>query len=172
MAEQAAPRAGTRSSAFVQRLQDLHVTPTVVEVAAVLVATFAFAFYIVWPLPYHLGEWIFGYPGDSTGTIASLWMMAHEHGYNVIGSTHVDLWGAPYGYQEDSSVNLTVASTMFPAYLLAELGYEVAAYNLVIISGLALSGAAMYWLVRYLGAGRLAAGMYPTSESSAGPTSS
>ena len=99
-----------------------------------------------------------GYPGDSTGTIASLWAMANEHGFNVVGTTHIDFLGAPYGYEEDSSVNLTVASTIFPAYLLAELGHEVAAYNLIIISGLALSGAAMYWLVRYLGLGRLVAG--------------
>jgi hypothetical protein len=158
MAEHVATTAETRRRRPAGRLKDVRFVPAAVEISVVLAATVALALYIVWPLPYHLDEWISGYPGDSTGFIAYLWAMAHGHGFNVVGTSHVDFWGAPFGYEEDSSVNLTIASTLFPSYLLAELGHEIAAYNLVVISGLALSGAAMYWLVRYLGAGRLAAG--------------
>jgi hypothetical protein len=126
----------------------------VVETVLVLLGTLVFACYLVWPLPQHLGEWIFGYPGDSTGTISYLWLMAHHEGFHVLGSNHIELWGAPFGYSEDSSVNLTLSLTFVPAYLLAELGHEIAAYNLIIITGFAFSGAAMYWLVRWLGVAR------------------
>ena len=130
----------------------------VVEAALVLLGTLVFACYLVWPLPRHLGEWIFGYPGDSTGTISYLWLLANREGFHVLGSNHIEYWGAPFGYTEDSSVNLTLALTLYPAYLIAELGHEIAAYNLIVITGFALSGAAMYWLVRWLGASTLVAG--------------
>jgi hypothetical protein len=59
--------------------------------------------------------------------------------------------GAPFGYEEGNGVNITFAFVYFPAYVVAELGADVAAYNAVVLSGLVLSGVAMYWLVRRLG---------------------
>ena len=101
-AAQASPYAGLRSLARLHR-------SAVVETVLVVPATLAFALYIVWPLPYHLGEWIFGYPGDSTGTIASSGRWRTSTGSTSSGRTHIDFLGAPFGYEEDSSVNLTVA---------------------------------------------------------------
>ena len=82
---------------------------------------------------------------------------ANETGYNVIGTSHVSSAGAPFGYDQGNGVNLQSAFVFFPAYLITEIANEIVAYNLVVLSGLALSGAAMYWLVRWLGCSPLVA---------------
>ena len=74
-----------------------------------------------------------------------------------LGVSHVASAGAPFGYDQGNGVNLQSAFVFFPAYLITEVSNEIVAYNVVVLAGLALSGAAMYWLVRWLGCGRLVA---------------
>ena len=120
-------------------------------------AAAAFAVFLTWPLVLHLGDRFLGRPGDSTGTIWTLWQLAEHHGYHFLGTTPQDLTGAPFGWEVGNWLYLQVAWSFYPAYLVAEIAGEVVAYNLLVLSGFVLSGAAMYLLVRRIGAGRLAA---------------
>jgi hypothetical protein len=118
----------------------------------------ALAVIVTWPLVEHLGSAIFGYPGDSTGGIAYIWLLDHKVGYHVVGTTHMGLTGAPFGWDQASIINLQWSFVFFPAFLAAKAVGEVAAYNLIVLSGLVLSSLSMYLLVRLLGATPLVAG--------------
>jgi hypothetical protein len=131
--------------------------PPVVEGIAAIVAAFAVSVFLTWPLAVGFGDHIFGLGGDSTGGMASFRQWADEIGYHIAGISHVASAGAPFGYDQGNGVNLQSAFVFFPAYLITEAASEILAYNIVVLSGLALSGAAMYWLVRWLGCGWLAA---------------
>jgi hypothetical protein len=130
----------------------------VLETVSVLAAFTALAVVITWPTPIDLDHRIYGYPGDSTGTIAFLWSSANETGYHLLGSTHIDLTGAPFGWDFANVLNIQWGFVFGPGVLATKLVGEIAAYNLVILSGLALSGASMYLLVRKLGGAPLVAG--------------
>jgi O-antigen/teichoic acid export membrane protein len=120
------------------------------EVLAVLAGFSLLVVALTWPLAAHMGDSIFGGLVDTIGTIAGLWQQAHLTGYDVIGSTHVANTGAPFGWEQGNGVNVQSAFVYYPAYLLTQAFGEIAAYNLVVLSGLVLSAAAMYWLVRRL----------------------
>ena len=130
----------------------------VLEGIVALLAAFAVSVFLTWPLVIEFGDHIFGLGGDSTGGMASFRQWADEIGYHITGISHVGSAGAPFGYDQGNGVNLQSALVFFPAYLITEATNEIVAYNAVVLSGLALSGAAMYWLVRWLGCGRLVAG--------------
>jgi hypothetical protein len=124
---------------------------TVVESVIVLVGFSALAVWLTWPLATDLNGSVYGYPGDSTGTIALLWSFAEKTGYHVLGTTHMSLTGAPFGWEFPNGLNVQWALVFGPGVLATELFGEVAAYNLIVLSGLTLSGPAMYLLVRTLG---------------------
>jgi uncharacterized protein (TIGR03382 family) len=124
---------------------------TVVEAVIVLVGFSALAVWLTWPLATDLDGSIYGLPGDSTGTIALLWSFAEKTGYHLLGTTHMSLTGAPFGWEFPNGLNVQWALVFGPGVLATELFGEVAAYNLIVLSGLALSGPAMYLLVRRLG---------------------
>ena len=127
------------------------------EAAVVLLGTTAFACVLLWPIVTDLGTTIFGNPGsDSTGSVAWFWQLKQE-GYHVFGTTHHTLRGAPFGWDEGNGLNLQWLLPYYPGYLAARVVGEVAAYNLVVVSGYVLSGASMYVLVRYLGCARAVA---------------
>jgi len=128
-----------------------------VEVVVVLLASFVLSTFLTWPLLSELGDHIFGLGGDSTGTMAVFRMWADETGFDITGVSHVASSGAPFGYDQGNGVNVQSLFVFFPAYLVTELAGDIVAYNLVVLSGLALSGAAMYWLVRWLGCSVLVA---------------
>src|SRR5512132_441077 len=128
------------------------------EGIAVQGAAFAICVFLTWPLLLEFGDHMFGLGGDSTGGMAGFRQWADEVGYHITGVSHVASAGAPFGYDQGNGVNLQSAFVYFPAYLLTEVVGEVTAYNVVVLSGLTLSGVAMYWLVRWLGCGPLAAG--------------
>jgi hypothetical protein len=117
------------------------------EALVVLSGSFAFAVFLTWPLVFHLGTRIYGPPGDSTGEIYNLWSFAHG-GFHVFGVGHITATGAPFGWDQGNGVNVQRLWYIFPAYLAAKVIGEIAAYNLIVLTGLAFSGAAMYWLVR------------------------
>ena len=127
------------------------------EGTAVLAAGVALWIYLTWPLPREFGDHIWGIGGDSTGGMAYLRLWADELGYSVTGVTQVSAFGAPFGFEVGNGVNLQSAFAFLPAYLVSELANEIVAYNVVVLTGLVLSGAAMYWLVRWLGCARLTA---------------
>jgi hypothetical protein len=130
----------------------------VLETVVVVFGASCLAIALTWPLVLHLGSSIYGLGGDSTGTIAGLRIMADEVGYHVVGTSDIAVAGAPFGWEQGNGVNVQSAFAYFPAYVVTELAGAVLAYNLVVLSGLILSGLAMYLLVRRLGTGRLVAG--------------
>lgn len=105
---------------------------------------------ITWPLVTDLGSVSIGGGGDVSGTIAGFWQQAEYTGYHVTGVSDITFTGAPYGWEQGNGVNIQSSLAYFPAYLLTEAFGPVVAYNLVVLAGLVLSGAAMYWLVRRL----------------------
>jgi hypothetical protein len=125
------------------------------ETLAVLAGFSALAVFLTWPLVLHLGSHIYGSPGDPNFYMSWLWSLDHERGFHILGLSHVTTTGAPFGWDQGNGVNLQWAWVFVPAYLATKAFGEIAAYNLIILSGLTLSGAAMYWLVRALGAVRL-----------------
>jgi hypothetical protein len=133
-----------------------YLTP-VVEGIAALGAAFVLSVFLTWPLLLEFGDHIFGLGGDSTGGMAGFRQWADEIGYHISGVSHLASVGAPFGYDQGNGVNLQSAFVFFPAYVITEVADEIVAYNIVVISGLVLSGAAMYWLVRWLGCARLVA---------------
>jgi hypothetical protein len=69
---------------------------------------------------------------------------------HILGVSHETATGAPFGWDQGNGVNVQRLWYIFPAFLAAKVIGEIAAYNLIVLTGLALSGAAMYWLVRSL----------------------
>jgi hypothetical protein len=121
------------------------------EALLVGVGLTVFVCVITWPLVSGLGDIVAGEEGqDATGGVWFFWALHQEGGYHVLGSTHHTLTGAPVGWVEGNAVNLQWLLPNYPAYLLTPLIGEIAAFNVMVLAGYVLSGAAMYALVRYL----------------------
>ncbi|MBA2642183.1 MAG: hypothetical protein H0U82_04560, partial [Actinobacteria bacterium] len=144
-----AVRAGLRRFGAVA---DARVRRVAVEALLVLGGATAVVCVLFWPVVAHLGSTIVGNPGsDSTASVAWLWRLENESGFHLLGSTHHTLTGAPFGWDEGNGLNLQWLLPYYPTYLVATLVGAVAAYNIALLSGYVLSGAAMYLLARYLG---------------------
>lgn len=130
----------------------------VVEAAIAVCGFTIVAVAATWPLVLHVSNGLPGpFPNDGSGTVGWLWQLHNDGGYRFVGATHHTLTGAPLGWDEGSALNYQWLVPYYPAFLLAGLVGEVAAFNLIGLIGLGLSGVAMYALVRYMGCGRLAA---------------
>ena len=128
------------------------------EAGLVLLGNAVFVCALFWPVVAHLGSTIVGSLGsDSTGSVAWFWLARHESGFHLLGTTHHTMTGAPLGWDDTNALNLQVFLPYYPTYLLAHVVGDVAAYNLTLLAGYVLSGAAMYALVRYLGCSRVVA---------------
>ena len=133
--------------------------PVALEAPVVLFATTAFVCLLMLPVVAHLSSTVIGHLGsDSTGSVWWFWQLDHESGYHLLGVTHHTLTGAPLGWDEGNGLNLQWLLPYYPGYLATKVVGEVAAFNLVVLSGYVLSGVVMYALARYLGCGRLVSG--------------
>jgi O-antigen/teichoic acid export membrane protein len=129
------------------------------ESALVLGATSLFVGLLTWPMTSRLGSAFIGTEGsDSAGGIAAFWQQQKEGGYHVFGTTRHVLTGAPFGWDEANGLHLQSLLPYYPGYLLTKVVGEVAAWNLVVLSGYVLSGVTMYVVARYLGCSRLVCG--------------
>jgi O-antigen/teichoic acid export membrane protein len=129
------------------------------EASYVLLGSTAFVCALFWPLVSHLSSTIIGSRGsDATASVAWFWTARHESGFHLLGLTHHTLTGAPFGWDQTNALNIQVFLPYYPTYLVAHVVGDVAAFNLVTLAGYVLSGASMYLLMRYLGAGKLIAG--------------
>ena len=130
--------------------------PLLREALLATVAVFAFVVVLLWPITSRLTTATVGDPGtDSAGAVAWFWQLQHEGGYHVLGSTLHTLSGAPFGWVEANGLHLQSLLAYYPGYLLTKVVGPIGAFNLVLVLGYALSGLAMYALVRVLGCGRL-----------------
>lgn len=122
------------------------------ESLLVLLGTTLFVCALMWQVVAHLRTTLFGSPAsDSAGGVAWLWQMQHEGGYHLFRTVHHTLTGAPFGWQEGTGLNLQWLLPYYPAYVATKVIGEIAAFDLVVLSGYVLSGASMYLLARYLG---------------------
>jgi O-antigen/teichoic acid export membrane protein len=137
----------------------VRVRPVALEGGAVLLATTAFVCLLMLPVVVHLGSTVIGSLGsDSTGSVWWFWQLNHESGFHLLGTTHHTLTGAPLGWNEGNGLNIQWLLPYYPGYLATKVVGEIAAYNLIVLSGYVLSGVVMYALARYLGCGRLVSG--------------
>jgi hypothetical protein len=128
-----------------------------IETVVVLLVTTAFVCLLFWRMVIALNSTLVEPGSDAPATIGWLYALPHEGGYHLFGTTHHTMTGAPFGWDQSNGLNINWLIPYYPAYLLTRLIGPFGAYNLILLSGYVLSGAAMYLLVRYLGCGRLAA---------------
>lgn len=104
-----------------------------------------------WPLPWRLRTHLLGSPEGDTGVyVWNLWIFRHEllrHAHLPVSTDHVFAYT---GGADFSLHNYTPLAGLIALPLIGPLGV-VAAYNVVLILFVALSGAAMYLLARRLG---------------------
>jgi O-antigen/teichoic acid export membrane protein len=131
----------------------------VLEAAVALSGYSLLAVAATWPLARDLGGSLPGsLPNDGGGTAAWLWQLRHEDGYRLLGTVHHTLTGAPLGWDQGNALNFQWLLPYYPMHVLAGVIGDVAALNVCALAGLALSGAAMYALARYVGCGPLVSG--------------
>ena len=120
------------------------------EYLLALVAFTALTLAVTWPLVLQLSSSVYGGLGDSLGYIAGL-AYQHTFGWSLFGSAHVAYWGAPIGFTQDSIEWLNMQLVFVPAHMLTAVVGPVAAYNILDLAGLALSGLGMYVFCREIG---------------------
>lgn len=124
-----------------------------VEIVLVLAGSTLLAVLITWPLASDIRGLMPGLPGgDQLGYLFDFWYLAN-HSLPIFVDHVQTLVGAPFGRVIPAAPNLTLAATLIPAAFLTKMFGGVVAYNLLVIGGLALTGASMYLLVRWLGLG-------------------
>ena len=106
------------------------------------------------PLAWHLGDEIYGVPGDATGAVATFWWWGYAlvHGKPILDNT---LQGVPLGSEWD-----LIAFSPLPVVLFTPLSAllgPIVSYNLLILSGFPLTAWATYLLGRQLGITKLGA---------------
>jgi hypothetical protein len=124
------------------------------EAIVVLAVATGFVCALFWRMVTAIGSVLVEPSTDAPGTIGWLYQLRHESGYHVFGTTHHTLTGAPFGWDEANGLNIQWLLPYYPAYLLTNVTSAVGAYNVILLAGFVLSGAAMYLLVRYLGCSR------------------
>ncbi len=124
-----------------------------IETALVLAVAGAIAVIITWPVAANFTTIIAGPSGnDQLGYQQEFWFAAN-YGLSLFRDGFQSLWGAPLGSTVPALPNLTLSATMVPALLLTKAFGSIVAYNVLTLAGLALTGAAMYLLCRWIGLG-------------------
>jgi hypothetical protein len=129
-----------------------------VEAIAVVVAYLLVAIAITWPLVLHLDT---RFPGggtylDPTGYYNDIWYLS-THGFKLFGSAVQTGIDAPFGRPIIPSAYLEQIVSYGPAVAIANLWTVAAGLSIVALLALVSSSGSMYLLVRWLGAGRIAA---------------
>lgn len=127
---------------------------TFLETSGVIIGFLVLAIVVTWPVLLHAGTIITGggYGGDQTGYIWDYWYLDHFD-LKLWGAGVQEIVSAPFGREYAGGINATILTSLVPAWIAVKVAGPVVAYNVVVISGLTLSSAAMYWLVRWLGLG-------------------
>jgi hypothetical protein len=128
---------------------------TAIEALIVVVGFGALAIIATWPVSRDFSSWITApVPGNDQLGYLFDFRYAAEHGLPVIRDYIQTDVAVPFGRPASAAANLTLLGTLLPAVLITKLAGAIAAYNVMTLTGLSLSGAAMYLLVRWLGLGR------------------
>jgi hypothetical protein len=122
--------------------------------ATVTLAATLLAIAVTWPLVLHLSDSIYGYPGDSTGTIAIFWWFGYalHHGLPVLNNTMLGgNLGSGWALMYVGVIELFVFGP------LSFLFGPTVAYNLGVLSSWPLTALATFPFARRLGMSNLAA---------------
>jgi hypothetical protein len=112
---------------------------------------------ITWPVVSDIGSTVLG-PADSDSAGGIWWLDAIQaHGYRLTGTTTFDQVASPFGLHTANALNIQTFIPYFPAFLATKVVGEVAAFNLTMLIGFVLSGCAMYFLARRIGAAPMVA---------------
>jgi hypothetical protein len=130
------------------------VSRAALEAYGVVFGFLVMAIVVTWPVFLHAQSIITGggYGGDQVGYIWDYWYLGH-FGVKLWGTGVQHEISAPFGREYAGGINATILTTLFPAWVGAKIAGPLFAYNVVVISGLTLSAASMYLLVRWLGLG-------------------
>ena len=122
-----------------------------IEVLVVLAVTGLIAVILTWPLAANFDTIIAGggSAGDNTGYLWDLWSNSH-YGLDLWGGGLQSHIGVPFGRTVIGGANLLLFFYTGPGWLLASLFPTIVAYNIITLTGLALAGASMYLLIRWL----------------------
>ena len=126
-----------------------------IEVLIVLAVAGIIAIVITWPVAADIGGRVpgGGPSSDVTGYLWDIWNN-RTNGLDLWGPSVQDAIGFPFGRPGVGGANVTLFVFTGPAWILAGFMSAAATMNLLTLAGLALSGAAMYLLIRWLGLGR------------------
>jgi hypothetical protein len=104
---------------------------------------------VVFTLPVVLNpsKIVFGYSGDNFGNIWYFWWQKYAFSHNL-DLSRTPFYNAPVGVSINTSFSEFL--WMVPGTIISNLSNEVFAFNLLILSGFALSFISMYSLVNYL----------------------
>ena len=128
------------------------------EALIVLVVAGLIAVVVTWPLAANFDTFIVGggSAGDTTGYVWDLWSNA-SYGIDLWGGGLQQHVGMPFGRTVIGGGNLLLFFYNVPGAILGTFLPTIAAYNVMVLAGMALTGASMYLLIRWLGLGMAAA---------------
>ncbi|HET9781665.1 MAG TPA: hypothetical protein VFR33_07785 [Candidatus Dormibacteraeota bacterium] len=115
---------------------------------AVAVVASALAMIVTQPVIAHMGDTIYGIPGDATGGVTQYWWWGYAltHGKSIFDNT---LEGVPLG-SEWSQIPFVVLPLLIFPFLSIAIG-PIASYNLLVLSAFPLTAWATFLLARRLG---------------------
>ncbi len=113
---------------------------------------------MTWPLAANFDTFVAGggSAGDTTGYIWDLWSNS-THGMDVWGGGVQQHVGLPFGRTIIGGANMLLLFYNAPGAILGTFLPTIAAYNVVVLAGMALTGASMYLFIRWMGLGMAAA---------------
>ncbi len=113
---------------------------------------------MTWPLAANFDTFVAGggSAGDTTGYIWDLWSNS-THGMDMWGGGVQQHVGFPFGRTIIGGANMLLLFYNAPGAILGTFLPTIAAYNVVVLAGMALTGASMYLFIRWMGLGMAAA---------------
>lgn len=126
-----------------------------IETVAVLVLAGIAAVIVTWPVATSFSSLIVGgsgSPSDSMGYWWDIWNNS-RNGLDVWGAAVHDQLGYPFGRPIVGSGNFLLLTFTGPAMVIASFASAAATLNTLVLAGIALTGASMYLLIRWLGMG-------------------
>lgn len=108
---------------------------------------------VTYPIIFRMSDSIYGYPGDSSGTIWGFWWQKYAV-LHKIPANFVPIIASPFGV--DRSYLPPVPAISLPALGLSLIRNEIFAYNFIMLLSFFVSAMTMYYLVYHLTKNKLA----------------
>lgn len=123
-----------------------------IEAAVVLAVAGLIAVLITWPVATAFSTTVVGGSGAPSDTMGYWWDIwnNHRNGLDLWGAAVHDQIGFPFGRPLVGSGNLLLGVFTIPAFIIASFASAAATLNTLVLAGIALTGASMYLLIRWL----------------------